>query len=55
MKRKLDSAKLHYNLGLLYTEIEDYEKSLCHAKNTYEIGYRVARLRDTLIKVNVLE
>lgn len=50
-----DSAELHYNLGLLYEEIGDYENSLYHAKKSYEMGYPLAGLRNKLIKAEVWE
>jgi len=54
---KLDpnSVELHYNLGLFYADIEDYEKSLHHAKKAYEMGHPLAGLRNKLIRAEVWE
>ena len=55
LKLDPDSVELHYNLGLFYAEIEDYEESLHHAKKAYEMGHPLAGLRNKLIRAEVWE
>ena len=45
-----DNPAVHYNLGLLYFELGDYEKSMANAKIAYEVGYNLPGLRDKLTK-----
>jgi len=45
-----DSGNLHYNAGLAYFELRDYDKSLAHAKRAYELGFALPGLRDKLRK-----
>lgn len=45
-----DSGNLHYNLGLAYFEVRDYEKSLDQAKKAYELGYNLPGLKEKLSK-----
>lgn len=42
---------LHYNVGLLYFEFKDYEKSMANAKIAYEQGFNLPGLKDRLTKV----
>ncbi|MGQ0834950.1 MAG: tetratricopeptide repeat protein [Gammaproteobacteria bacterium] len=41
-------ADAHYNLGLLYFELADFERSLEHARAAYEAGYPLVGLRNKL-------
>ena len=45
-----DSPVVHYNLGLLYFELKEYEKSMANAKIAYDLGYNLPGLRDKLTK-----
>jgi tetratricopeptide (TPR) repeat protein len=42
------SASIHYNLGLAYFDLKDFEKSLTHAKRAYDNGYPLKALREKL-------
>lgn len=44
----LDNAEFHYNIGLLYFEMDDLEKSLIHAKKAYSLGYPLPGLQTKL-------
>jgi tetratricopeptide (TPR) repeat protein len=48
-----ESADLHYNLGLLYVELKDYDKALYHAQKAYQIGFPLPWLREKLHKLGV--
>jgi hypothetical protein len=41
---------VHYNVGLLYFELKDYEKSIANAKVAYEQGFNLPGLRDKLTR-----
>lgn len=43
-----DNANVHYNIGLAYFSLADYEQSLAHAKKAYELGFPLPGLRDKL-------
>jgi len=43
-----DDPNLHYNLGLAYFDLKDYDKSQLHAKKAYEHGFPLPGLRDKL-------
>jgi Tfp pilus assembly protein PilF len=43
-----DSANLHYNLGLAYFEVKDYDKSLTHAQRAYALGFSLPGLKQKL-------
>ena len=45
------SANAHYNLGLAYVEIKDYDKALTHAQKAYALGFPLPGLRNMLQKV----
>ena len=45
-----DSGNLHYNIGLAYFEVREYEKSLAHAKRAYELGFNLPGLKEKLAK-----
>lgn len=46
-----DNAFTHYNLGLLYFEIKDYEKARQHAYTSMSLGLKRAELRDKLSRI----
>jgi tetratricopeptide (TPR) repeat protein len=43
-----DSADAHYNLGLLYVQLSEYDKALVHAHAAYAAGYPLPGLRNKL-------
>lgn len=45
-----DSAEIHYNLGLLYADQEDYLRARTHAERAYKLGFPLPGLRDKLKK-----
>lgn len=45
-----DSGNLHYNLGLAYFELRDYDKSVAHARRAYELGFTLPGLKEKLSK-----
>ena len=45
-----DNANVHYNLGLAYFTLKDYEKSLNHAQRAYALGFPLPGLRNKLEK-----
>ena len=50
-----DNANLHYNLGLLYFDMGDFESSLGHAKKAYALGFKLPGLRQKLQKAKKWE
>lgn len=44
------SPTLHYNVGLLYFDLKEYDKSLANAKIAYESGFNLPGLKDKLVK-----
>lgn len=46
-----DSADVHYNLGLLLTEMARYDEALQHAWKAYAAGHPLPGLRNKLAKV----
>jgi tetratricopeptide (TPR) repeat protein len=44
----LDSANVHYNLGLVLLDLKDYDGALVHAKKAYELGFQLPGLRNKL-------
>jgi tetratricopeptide (TPR) repeat protein len=46
-----DSINAHYNLGLAYFELKDYEQANRHAQVSYALGAQVPGLKDKLVKV----
>jgi tetratricopeptide (TPR) repeat protein len=46
-----DSGNLHYNAGLTYFELGDYDKALAHAKKAYDLGFTLPGLREKLAKI----
>jgi hypothetical protein len=45
-----EDANLHYNLGLAYFDLKDYDKALMHAQKAYKLGFPLPGLRDKLRK-----
>lgn len=43
-----DSANAHYNIGLAFFGVKDYERSLLHARQAYDLGFPLPGLRDKL-------
>ncbi|MET0518221.1 MAG: ABC transporter permease [Burkholderiaceae bacterium] len=43
-----DNPFTHYNLGLIYFDLKDYDKSLHHAQIAYALGFQQPALRDKL-------
>ena len=41
-------AEAHYNLGLAYVALEEYEQALVHARSAYQLGYRLPGLKRQL-------
>ena len=46
------NANVHYNLGLAYFAMRDYDKALEHAKVAYNLGFPLPGLRDMLKREN---
>jgi hypothetical protein len=44
------SANAHYNLGLAYVELKDYDSALVHAQRAYALGFPLPGLRNVLQK-----
>lgn len=42
------NAEMHYLLGLVLAELEDYEPAMKHAKSAYELGYPLPGLKRKL-------
>lgn len=45
-----DSGNLHYNAGLAYFELGDYDNAVAHAKKAADLGFGLSGLRDKLTK-----
>jgi tetratricopeptide (TPR) repeat protein len=45
-----ESANAHYNLGLAFFDLHDYENSLAHAQRAYVLGFPLPGLRNKLEK-----
>jgi tetratricopeptide (TPR) repeat protein len=45
-----DDPNLHYNLGLTYFDLKEYDKSLEHAHAAYRLGFPLPGLREKLQK-----
>jgi len=43
-----EDASIHYNLGLAYFDLGNFEKSLEHAKQAYKLGFDLPGLRNKL-------
>lgn len=48
-----DAADLHYNMGLLFIEMKNYDDALKHAQKAYEIGHPLPGLKNKLVKLKV--
>lgn len=46
-----DNANVHYNLGLAYLELKEYDKALASAHNAYRLGFQLPGLRGKLEKL----
>ena len=53
LKLTPENSQLHYNLGLLYYQIEDFDKSLYHAKKAYKQGAKLPALKRKLLKAGI--
>ena len=49
------ASETHYNLGLLYVEMENYSPALEHAKRAYELGYPMPGLKIKLERLGKWE
>ena len=45
-----DNGAISYNVGLLYFELGDYERSMSFAKDAYDLGLNLPGLRQKLTK-----
>jgi tetratricopeptide (TPR) repeat protein len=45
-----DNANIHYNMGLVYLDLKEYEKSLDHAHRAYSLGFPLEGLRNRLMR-----
>ena len=46
-----NSGNMHYNAGLAYFELGDYDKAVVHAKKAAEVGFSLPGLREKLQKI----
>ena len=46
-----ENANLHYNLGLVFFDLQEYEKARQHAQKAYGLGYDLPGLRKKLERV----
>jgi tetratricopeptide (TPR) repeat protein len=46
------SGNMHYNAGLAYFELGDYDKAVVHAKKAADVGFVLPGLRDKLQKID---
>src|SRR6185295_1715921 len=49
-KLLVENANLHYNMGLIYLSLKDYDKALHHAHRAYALGWQLPGLRNMLQK-----
>lgn len=49
-----NSGELHYNIGLLYFDMENYDKATEHADKAYRAGYPLPGLQKKLVSVGAL-
>jgi tetratricopeptide (TPR) repeat protein len=49
------SPEVHYNLGLLYVDRNDFHLAKLHAKKAYDLGFPLPGLRNKLIRAGVWE
>ena len=43
-----NSSEAHYNIGLMYTEMEEYPLAREHAQKAYSLGFPLPGLRSKL-------
>jgi tetratricopeptide (TPR) repeat protein len=43
-----EDANVHYNLGLAYFDLKDFDKSLYHAQHAYRLGFALPGLKNKL-------
>ncbi len=43
-----ENANVHYNLGLVYADLKEYDKALHHAHEAYRLGFSLPGLRNRL-------
>ena len=43
-----ETANIHYNLGLLYLDVGQFDQALLHAHAAYRLGFTLPGLRDRL-------
>ncbi len=48
-----NSAEIHYNAGLLFADLGEYNRAAEHAKTAYTLGYPLPGLRNKLRKAGV--
>ncbi len=53
LERVPQSADLQYNLGLLYSDMRQYDKAVSHARRAYELGHPLPGLREKLRQAGV--
>lgn len=53
LEKSPDNANVHYNLGLAYLSLKNYDESLAHARRAYELGFPLPGLRDKLVRAGV--
>lgn len=46
-----DNGNIHYNLGLAYFDLKDYDKSLASAHKANQLGFQLPGLRNKLEKI----
>lgn len=46
-----DNAFTHYNLGMLYADLKEYDKSMARAREAYRLGFSRPELRERLSAV----
>jgi tetratricopeptide (TPR) repeat protein len=47
-KLMVENANLHYNLGLIYLSLKDYDRALQYAHRAYKLGWQLPGLRNML-------
>ncbi len=48
-----DSAEVNYNAGLMFIELEEYDKAMEHAARAYELGHPLQGLRNKLVRLGM--
>lgn len=43
-----DNSNVHYNIGLIYFDLKNYDKSLAHAHRAYSLGFPLMGLKQKL-------